>query len=109
MNDIWEYAVTLLRRQFICFAGAAACGALLPRAAWPQTQIYPSRLIKIIVPFPAGGPTDLIGRIAAQTLSSSLGQNVDVENVVGPSCMTSAPAVPRRDPDVLTFLLVGTS
>ncbi len=109
MNDIWEDAVTLLRRQFICFAGAAACGALLPRAAWPQTQIYPSRLIKIIVPFPAGGPTDLIGRMAAQTLSSSLGQNVVVENVVGASGMTGAQAVARADPDGYTLLLGGTS
>jgi tripartite-type tricarboxylate transporter receptor subunit TctC len=61
------------------------------------------------VPFPAGGPTDLIGRMAAQTLSSSLGQNVVVENVVGASGMTGAQAVARADPDGYTLLLGGTS
>ena len=101
--------MTLLRRQFIRFASASACGALLPRAAWPQTQTYPSRLIKIVVPFPAGGPTDLVGRVAAQTLSSSLGQNVIVENVIGASGMIGAQAVARADPDGYTLLLGGTS
>src|SRR5262249_37485362 len=101
--------MTLLRRQFIFLARAAAGAAVLPGAAWPQTQTYPSRLIKIVVPFPAGGPTDLMGRMAAQALSSSLGQNVIVENVVGASGMTGAQAVARAEPDGYTLLLGGTS
>lgn len=101
--------MTLLRRQFICLASAAAGAALLPSSALPQTQTYPSRLIKIVVPFPAGGPTDLMGRMAAQALSSSLGQNVVVENVVGASGMVGAQAVARADPDGYTLLLGGTS
>ena len=99
--------MTLLRRQFISLASAAAGAAILPRSAWPQT--YPSRLIKIVVPFPAGGPTDLMGRMAAQHLSSSLGQNVVVENVVGAAGMIGAQAVARADPDGYTLLLGGTS
>lgn len=109
MNDYEEDAVTLHRRQFIGLASAAACAAILPRSAWPQTQPYPSRLIKIVVPFPAGGPTDLMGRMAAQHLSSSLGQNVIVENVVGAGGTIGAQAVARANPDGYTLLLGGTN
>jgi tripartite-type tricarboxylate transporter receptor subunit TctC len=101
--------VTLLRRQFIGLASAAAGAAILPRSAWPQTQTYPSRLIKIVVPFPAGGPTDLMGRMAAQHLSSSLGQNVIVENVVGAGGTIGTQAVARANPDGYTLLLGGTN
>src|SRR5215813_9504230 len=101
--------MTLLRRQFIFLARAAAGAAILPRSAWPQTQTYPSRLIKIVVPFPAGGPTDLMGRMAAQHLSSDLGQNVIVENVVGAGGTIGAQAVARANPDGYTLLLGGTN
>jgi tripartite-type tricarboxylate transporter receptor subunit TctC len=101
--------MSLLRRQFICLAGATAGTALLPRGAWSQAQVYPSRLIKIVVPFPAGGPTDVLGRLAAQHLSSSLGQNVIVENVAGAGGTIGMQAVARADPDGYTLLLGGTS
>ena len=52
----------LLRRQFMCLAGATTGAAILPGSAWPQS--YPNKVIKIVVPFPAGGPTDLMGRLA---------------------------------------------
>lgn len=101
--------MTLHRRQFICLASAAAGSTVLPGAAGPQTPAYPSRLIKIVVPFPAGGPTDLMGRMAAQHLSSSLGQNVIVENVVGAGGTIGAQAVARASPDGYTLLLGGTN
>jgi tripartite-type tricarboxylate transporter receptor subunit TctC len=97
------------RRQFICSAAAIAGASLLPRGAWPQAQTYPSRLIKIVVPFPAGGPTDLIGRVAAQHLSSTLGQSVIVENLVGAGGTIGTQAVARADPDGYTLLLGGTN
>jgi tripartite-type tricarboxylate transporter receptor subunit TctC len=46
--------MTLLRRQFICLASAAAGAAVLPGNASPQPQSYPSRLIEIVVPYPGG-------------------------------------------------------
>ena len=78
----------------------------LARVARPQSQTYPSRLIKIVVPFPAGGPTDVMGRLAAQYLSSKLGQNVIVENVAGAGGTAGSQAVARANPDGYT-LLVG--
>jgi len=101
--------MTLLRRRFICLAGAAAGAAIFPGGASPQDQSYPSRLIKIVVPFPAGGPTDVVGRTAAQHLSSVLGNNVIVENVAGAGGTIGAQAVARASPDGYTLLLGGTN
>jgi tripartite-type tricarboxylate transporter receptor subunit TctC len=56
------------------------------------------------VPFPAGGPTDVMGRMAAQQLSSSLGQNVIVENVPGAGGTAGSQAVARASPDGYTLL-----
>jgi tripartite-type tricarboxylate transporter receptor subunit TctC len=98
--------MTFLRRQFIRLAGASAGAMILSGAAWPQPQTYPSRLIKLIVPFPPGGPTDVMGRMAAQYLSSKLGQNVIVENVPGAGGTIGSQAVARANPDGYT-LLVG--
>jgi tripartite-type tricarboxylate transporter receptor subunit TctC len=92
----------LLRRRFIGLAGAAAGAAILPRFA--GSQPYPGRLIKVVVPFPAGGPTDVVGRMAAQYLSSSLGQNVVVENVGGAGGTIGSQAVARANPDGYTLL-----
>jgi tripartite-type tricarboxylate transporter receptor subunit TctC len=49
----------------------------------PDAQSYPTRPITMIVPFPAGGPTDLIGRVLAEQMKVSLGQPVIIENVSG--------------------------
>jgi len=99
--------MTLLRRQFIKLAGAAAGAAVLPRSAIPQS--YPNKVIKIMVPFPAGGPTDLMARVAGQYLSSALGQNVIVENVPGAGGTIGSQAVARAVPDGHTLLLGGTN
>ncbi len=60
---------------------AAAVGSIGPAAA----QVYPSRPITMIVPFPAGGPTDAVARIVADRMHMSLGQPVIIENIVGAS------------------------
>ncbi len=73
----------LVRRQFLCFAAATAAAPALPRVA--SAQIYPSRPITLIVPFPAGGPADTIGRIMAEGMRASLGRSVIVENIGGAS------------------------
>jgi tripartite-type tricarboxylate transporter receptor subunit TctC len=72
-------------------------------------QMFPSRPIKIVVPFPAGGPTDLLARIVSQRLSAGLGQGVIVENEAGAGGRTGSQAVARANPDGTTLLLGGTN
>ena len=71
---------------------------------------YPSRPITMIVPFAAGGPTDVVGRLVAERLSDILGQQVIVENVGGAGGMTGAQRVAQAAPDGYQVLLgtVGT-
>src|SRR4051794_1273257 len=84
--------------------------ALVPTASWPcHAQSYPERPIRIVVPFPAGGPTDVAARLAAQSLSSRLGQNVVVENLAGAGGRLGAKAVADATPNGYTLLLGGTN
>jgi tripartite-type tricarboxylate transporter receptor subunit TctC len=63
---------------------AAACAALLTIAAMPASaQPYPSRPITVVVPFPAGGPSDVVARIVAEHMGKVLGQTMVIENVGG--------------------------
>ncbi|MPZ37045.1 MAG: tripartite tricarboxylate transporter substrate binding protein BugD [Rhizobiales bacterium] len=76
-------------------------------AAWPSgaaAQDWPTRPITMVVPFPAGGPIDFIGRLMAQRLSEKLGQQVIVENVGGAGGMNGAARVAKSPPDGSTFL-----
>lgn len=83
---------------------AVGLGALLaPINVWPQN--YPNRPIKIIIPFPPGGPTDLLGRIVAQKLAERLKQSVVVENKAGASGMIGADIVAKAQPDGHTLLV----
>jgi tripartite-type tricarboxylate transporter receptor subunit TctC len=70
---------------------------------------YPERTIKIVVPFPAGGPTDVAARLIAQSLSSSLGQGVIIENHAGAGGRIGAKVVATAAPDGYTLLLGGTN
>jgi tripartite-type tricarboxylate transporter receptor subunit TctC len=70
---------------------------------------YPERTIKIVVPFPAGGPTDVAARLVAQSLSSGLGHNVIVENQAGAGGRIGAKAVATATSDGYTLLLGGTN
>jgi tripartite-type tricarboxylate transporter receptor subunit TctC len=84
--------------------------ALVSSASRPgHTQVYPQRLIKIVVPFPAGGPTDVAARLIAAALASRLGQNVIVENLAGAGGRIGAKAVADASPDGYTLLLGGTN
>ena len=71
----------LPRRAFLHLAAGAAALRAMPRFAW--AQVYPARPITIVVPFPAGGPTDTLARILAEHMRTLLGQSVIVENVTG--------------------------
>ncbi len=88
---------------------AALCAlALTLSAAIPTgalAQAYPSRPIKIIVPFPAGGTTDIIARLVAQRMTETMGQPVLVENRAGAGGSIGADAVAKAAPDGYTILM----
>jgi tripartite-type tricarboxylate transporter receptor subunit TctC len=72
-------------------------------------QSFPDRLIKIVVPYPPGGPADVAARLVTQPMSSRLGQSVIVENQAGAGGRTGAKAVAQASPDGYTLLLGGTN
>lgn len=88
--------------RIVKLIGAAAFAAiLLPSLA--SAQAWPQRQIKAIVPFPAGGGTDLIGRLYAKHLSDLLGQQVYIENIGGANGSIGVQAVMRAEPDGYTI------
>ena len=89
---------------------AAAALALLAVTAPALAEGFPARPITMIIPFAAGGPTDLLGRLIAQRMGEVLGQTVVVENVGGAGGMTGAKRAADAKPDGYTVLIgtVGT-
>jgi tripartite-type tricarboxylate transporter receptor subunit TctC len=91
----------------ILFA-AALIGMLASAGASAQPiddgQIYPNRTVRIIVPFPPGGPTDILARVLAQRLSEVWGQPVVIENLPGANTAIAAARVAKMPPDGYTFL-----
>ena len=91
--------MTITRRGLAAFALAAAA----PASAFAQT--WPTRSIRIVVGFAAGGPTDVIARVLAQDLTNSLGQPVVVENRTGANALIATEAVMREPADGYTLLM----
>jgi len=75
-----------------------------------SAQSFPQKPIQMVIPFAAGGPTDLLGRVMAERMSQTIGQTVIVENVTGAGGMLGAQKVAQAKPDGYTFVLgtVGT-
>jgi tripartite-type tricarboxylate transporter receptor subunit TctC len=91
------------RRFLALIAVIATLGALLPQGA--MAQAWPSKPLKIIVPFPPGGTTDNLARLLAQKLSEAYKQNVLVENRAGAAGAIGSDVVAKSAPDGYTLLL----
>ena len=78
-------------------------------AAGAQAQSYPQRVVKVIVPFAPGGPSDIVGRVAAQLLGDALGQSFVVENRAGAGGNIGTVVAAKAAPDGYTLLVTGTS
>jgi len=91
--------------QVICSALALAVCALMPVAA--RAQAYPSKPIRLILPFPPGGPTDIIGRTIGQKLAEQLGQTVVPDNRPGATSNIGLELAAKSPPDGYTIVLTA--
>lgn len=102
----------LTRRRLIALsAGSALALSLSGRAAWAQTQSldWPNRVVRFIVPFAAGGPTDIVARVVTEQLSKIWGQQAVIENRGGAGTNIGNEMVARSDPDGYTVLFATAS
>jgi tripartite-type tricarboxylate transporter receptor subunit TctC len=97
----------LLRRHFLQIAGAAAAVPALPRLA--SALDYPTQPVKVIVPFAAGGGTDIFARLIGQRLQEKLGRPFVVENRAGNATNIGTEVVVRSRPDGYTILVTDNS
>lgn len=95
--------MTLPRRRALQFAAGAAALSAAMRLA--RADSFPSRPITLIVPFPAGGPTDTLARIISAAMKASLGQSVVIVNVSGASGSVALARVARAAPDGYTLVI----
>ena len=95
------------RRHTVKLLAASALAAGLPAIAHGQTQIWPSRFVRLVVPFTSGGGIDTIGRIVGARLSEMWGQQVVVENKPGAGGNIASEFVARSDPDGLTMYITA--
>ena len=95
------YTVALNRRVVLGLAIGSAIASALPASA----QTFPDRAVTLVVPFAAGGSTDLVARLVAANMSKTLGQQVIVNNVGGAGGNLGAAQVARAEPDGYTILM----
>jgi tripartite-type tricarboxylate transporter receptor subunit TctC len=87
------------------FTQHALCVALFSAAGWASAQTWPARNITIVVPFPAGGTTDVLARAVSTKLSAAIGQPVIVDNRPGAGATLGAAAVAKSPADGYTLLM----
>src|SRR5579863_7750417 len=93
----------LFQRRWLAALFAALVAAL--GATGAAAQSYPTRPIRLVVPFAAGGPADFLGRVVGQKLGEVLGQQVVVDNRPGANTILGAQAVAHAEPDGYTLLM----
>src|SRR5215831_5314755 len=93
----------LSRRKFMHLAGGAAGLSAAPRIA--SAQVYPSRPVRLVVGYAAGGGTDIVARLIGQSLSERLGQQFIVENRPGATTNIATELVVKAVPDGHTLLM----
>src|SRR5262245_56831493 len=86
-------------------ARAALCAALAALTGNALAQAFPNKPIKIVVPFPGGGTTDIVARLVAQRMTETIGQPVVVENRGGAGGQLGAEVVAKAPPDGYTILM----
>jgi tripartite-type tricarboxylate transporter receptor subunit TctC len=96
-----------MQRIKIGLAALAALAAILPGDASRAQDGYPSRLVRIVVPYPPGGGTDTLARLIADQLSRKWGQSTIVENIGGAAGNIGSAEVARASPDGYTLLLAS--
>src|SRR5258705_7894793 len=99
--ELGEANMKLPRRTVLHLAAGAAALPMVSRLA--SAQAYPARPITMIVPYPAGGPTDTVGRTVAQHMRAELGQPVILENVTGAAGSIGLARVARAPADGYTI------
>jgi len=87
-----KLSLALLALSAVCLAGVA------------QASDYPNRVIRMIVPYPAGGTSDVLARVLAKKMGDSMGQNIIIENIGGAAGTIGAGAVARAAPDGYTLI-----
>jgi tripartite-type tricarboxylate transporter receptor subunit TctC len=102
-TDIKGDPMKLMRRQLLQVAASASFLSALSRSA--NAQAYPTRPITLIVPFPAGGSGDVVGRVLIDEMTKSLGQPIIIENVAGADGSIGVGRVARARPDGYTIEL----
>ena len=98
----------MIRRRALVAAAGALAVPMLARHGWAQGAYPGSKTVRVVVPFAAGGTTDLLGRIVAQILTESLGGTFVVDNKTGAGGNVGAELVAKSPPDGMTLLL-GTT
>jgi tripartite-type tricarboxylate transporter receptor subunit TctC len=99
--------MSLHRRRLLTLGALSAAGLSVPQRV--RAQSYPTKPVRLIIPFGPGGPTDVFGRLAALKLSDALGQQFFVENIVGASGNIGTLRAAKSPPDGYTMLLVPTN
>jgi tripartite-type tricarboxylate transporter receptor subunit TctC len=99
----------MTRRQFNATASAALLFPSVVTTVGARAAAWPTRVVRIIVPFAAGGPTDVIGRIVGEQLSKNWGQQVVIENRPGGGTNIANEMVAHSEPDGHTVLMGGQS
>lgn len=98
-----------MNRRTLLIGASALAGSGVPVPAVLAQDRYPSRPIKLVIPFPPGGPTDMLGRRYGEKLSALLGQPVVIDNKAGAGGTVGADLVAKSRPDGYTMLLGSSS